>query len=176
LVEAGDTLGTPLGTAVGKTGIGANQDEMPFRPSWDQAKCLAAGTDANGGNDTGKWYDAASNLCLNGYPFPVTFDFSSQNIAVPAGGKVIWTVWYDTTNSGRFPLGALPCRTDNGGDPGCGYDSLNVADWTFTNAPNNDAYAGTDVDPAAQWIDRGTGLAPEAGNTGLRPDAQIITG
>jgi hypothetical protein len=162
----GDTVGALLGTAT-------NTGPFPFRPSADNVKCVNPGTDVNGGDDRGKWYNALANRCLNGFAFPVTFDFSSLNIDVPASGKVIWTVTYNTSNSGTTPFGNLTaCRI--AGDPGCGYDSLNVDDWTFANAP----YAGGDVNPDAQWIDRGLGggLAAETGHTGFTPDAQITTG
>jgi hypothetical protein len=162
----GDTVGALLGTAT-------NTGPFPFRPSADNVKCVNPGTDANSGDDRGKWYDAAANLCLNGLAFPVSFDFSSQNIAVPAGGKVIWTVIYNTSNSGTTPLGNLTtCRVT--GDPGCGYDSLNVDTWTYANAP----YAGTDSFPDLVFWDKGLGggLATDSGWTGFTPLAQITIG
>jgi hypothetical protein len=143
----------PDGSVDAQLGVDAvNNNPIPFRPSADNVKCVNPGTDANGGDDRGKWYNAAANLCMNSYPFLVSFDFSGQNITVPANDTVVWTVWYDTSNAGMFPLGNnTACRI--AGDPGCGYDSLNVGSWTFANAP----YAGTDVVPAEAWVDDGLG-------------------
>jgi hypothetical protein len=148
-------------------GEAVNNDPIPYRPSADPVKCTDPGTDSNQGDDTGKWYNAAADLCQNGYQFNVTFDFSS--IAVPAGGTVIWTVTYNTSNSGINPLGnGTTCRI--AGTPGCGYDSLNVGTWTYPNAE----YAGTDVDDAQAWVDMGGGLIADTDDyTTIKPLAKI---
>jgi hypothetical protein len=156
----------PDGTADQLLGTAVNNDAIPYRPSADNTNCVEVGTDSNGGDDRGKWYNVAADLCQNGYQFNVTFDLSGIN--VPAGGTVIWTVTFNTSNSGINPLGnATACRI--AGNPGCGYDSLNVGSWTFANAE----YAGTDVVDDEAWVDMGSGLTAASGYTNFKPLAKI---
>jgi hypothetical protein len=54
-----------VGTEIATSTFGGS---IPFRPSADGTLCTNPGTDANGGNDEGKFYDAAANLCLNALP------------------------------------------------------------------------------------------------------------
>ena len=158
-VNPDGTPGPLLGTAV-------NGDPIPYRPSADPVNCTTPGTDSDGGDDAGKWYNAAADLCHNGYQFNVTFDLSG--IAVPAGGTVIWTVTFNTSNSGINPLGnTTACRVT--ANPGCGYDSLNVGIWTFANAE----YAGTDVEDDEAWVDMGSGLTAASGYANYKPLAKI---
>jgi hypothetical protein len=65
------------------------QDEMPFRPSWNQAKCVNRARTQTA--TTWGVVRRGPNWSSTATP-PVTFDFSSENIVVPADGKVIWTV------------------------------------------------------------------------------------
>jgi hypothetical protein len=148
---------------------------IPFRPTADSTHCQNPGIDANGGNDVGKWYDTAANLCLNSYPVQITFTFPTD---VQAPSQVIWTVSFNTSGFGYSPFGdSTTCATSGNpaGNPGCGYDSLNVGSWAYTNAP----YSGTDLD--ADQAFRSTGqppspLAVESGWTGFTPLAEITIG
>ena len=158
-VDGSGNPGSLLGEAV-------NNGAIPYRPSADPVNCLDSGTDSNGGDDSGKWYNAAADLCHNGYQFNVSFDFG--NIAVSPNQTVIWTVTFNTSNSGINPLGnATACRIS--GNPGCGYDSLNVGSWTFANAE----YAGTDVVDGEAWVDMGSGLSAATGYNPFKPLAEI---
>ena len=85
---------------------------IPFRPSKDDVHCT--------GDNAGKWYDAASSTCFNGFATPIQFAFTGT--LVPA--HVVVSVAYNTTDYGAAPIGPAPCSTSPGG---CGYDSLNVA-------------------------------------------------
>lgn len=86
---------------------------IPYRPSSDPAQCP----------DGQSWYDPATAACYDGLDTTVTFDFSSQSVALP--GKVIYGISYDTTHYGPNPVGAsAPCYSTSAG---CGYDSLNIA-------------------------------------------------
>jgi hypothetical protein len=160
-----DTSGNLLATSDPYTGT------IPFRPSTDNVKCTNPGTDANQGDDTGKWYDAAANLCLNAVPVQIPFTFSTP---VVAPSQVIWTVSFNTSGFGQSPFGnGTPCATNV--DPGCGYDSLNVGAWTYTNAP----YSGTDLNADELWHSTGNPpgqLVVESGQTGRTPLAKITIG
>jgi hypothetical protein len=136
---------------------------IPFRPSADGTNCT--------GSDAGKWFDAAANQCLNGYPVNLTFTFPT---AVQAPSEVIWTVSFNTSGFGDTPFGyGTACASS--GNPGCGYDSLNVGAWTYTNAP----YSGTDLN--ADELFHSTGnppntLAVQSGQAGRTPLAKITIG
>jgi hypothetical protein len=143
-----------------------NTDPIPYRPSADPT-CTGA--------DLGKFRNAGG-FCVNSLSHLVTFDFGS-GVAIPDDDKVIWTVTFNTSNSGYHPFGnQTTCRTQNGGDPGCGYDSLNVGALTYGNAP----YAGSDLSlDDVIWNQTAApiaGLAPTSGWTGNAPLAQITTG
>jgi hypothetical protein len=84
---------------------------IPFRPSADPTHCT--------GTNLGKWYDAASATCFNGFATPVAFHLTAS---LPA--NVVISVAYNTTHSGYAPYGeSTACYGTSGG---CGYDSLNV--------------------------------------------------
>lgn len=86
---------------------------IPFRPSADNVHCTGA--------DLGKWYQASSGTCFNGYATPIKFNFTGS--LFPA--HVVVSVAYNTTHYGAAPIGeSAACYTSAGG---CGYDSLNVA-------------------------------------------------
>ncbi len=146
--------------------------EVPFRPSADPTNCPGEAPEAEDGS---QWFDSVSGLCLSSVSELVTFEFASG--AVPADGKVIWTVAFNTTNYGYSPIGVQTCNTEPAGNvggtpPGCGYDSLNVGVKTYSNAP----YAGQDVsadDAYRAYAGNGNELSVEAGWTGFTPLAQI---
>jgi hypothetical protein len=72
----------------------------------------------------------------------ITFPFGGT---VSAPSQVIWTVSFNTSTWGYSPIGPASCSpviTTPPSDPGCGYDSLNVGAWAYTNAP----YSGADLD------------------------------
>ena len=77
-VASGDAVGSQITSA---TYAGT----IPFRPSANPVKCTNPGTDANGGDDRGKWYDAAANLCLNALPVQITFTFPPGHPAPKPG-------------------------------------------------------------------------------------------
>jgi hypothetical protein len=85
---------------------------IPYRPSADATHCT--------GGDAGKWYQASTSTCFNGYAWPITFDLTG--VSLP--DNVILTVAYNTSHYGYAPKGDhTACYTSSGG---CGYDSLNV--------------------------------------------------
>jgi hypothetical protein len=95
---------------------------IPYRPSADLINCTGnlAGAYPNPG-DTGKWYDASTQTCFNGYATDITFNLG--NLTVP--DSVIFGIAYNTSHYGYAPIGELAaCYASSGG---CGYDSLNVA-------------------------------------------------
>jgi hypothetical protein len=139
-VESGNEVGPLLGAAR-YTGT------FPYRPSANNAKCTGA--------NAGKWFNEEMEppTCRNSYGKLIPFDFSGQTAAkVPADKQVIWTVSFNTSNSGYFPLGNnTACRES--GNPGCGYDSLNVgADSTYVGAP----YVGSDMETSTLYYKRTT--------------------
>jgi len=120
---------------------------IPFRPS---ASINCVGTDA------GKWYQASSATCFNGYATTITFNLTGLGIVVP--NQVIFGIEYNTTHYGNPAIGeSAPCYTSLGG---CGYDSLNVlttADppTVGVNPAPSDAYFSTLT--AANYCDGGAG-------------------
>ncbi|WP_294178601.1 hypothetical protein [uncultured Schumannella sp.] len=92
--------------------------DVLYRPSASPSEC-----------SDGRWFDAASGSCSNGFAFAVPFDFSALGVTLP--DRVVVSVAYSTQSYGAAPLGS--------GGP---YNSLNVG--LATVAP----LAGTDVDPA----------------------------
>ena len=105
-VEADDSPGAILATKT-KT------FEIPFRPSADLVNCT-------GGNE-GKWFDAGSSTCFNGFATPISFNLAGSGVTLPS--KLIATIAFNTSHHGYSPLGELACFSESGG---CGYDSLNV--------------------------------------------------
>jgi hypothetical protein len=149
----GDLLGTVTRTLT-----------FPYRPS-GSANCPADASTVHGS----KWFNPASGICQNQLPSVQTFDFSSLNIAVPAERQVIWTVAFNTSNSGYAPLGTQSCSSTSGG---CAYDALNVGAKTNVNAP----FAGRDVDSDVAFLSSGTtALESQTGWTGYTPEGEIIT-
>jgi hypothetical protein len=167
-VGSGNTVGSEIATSADFGGT------IPFRPSADSLNCQNPGIDANGGNDVGKWYDSAANLCLNSVPVQITFTLP----AVQAPSQVIWTVSFNTSGFGSSPFGdSTTCATSGSpaGNPGCGYDSLNVGAWAYTNAP----YSGTDLDADLAFRSTGNPAGPltvESGWAGFTPLAEIKIG
>lgn len=161
-VEAGGKVGKQIGLAT-------NNEPIPYRPSADKEKC-SGGADGEQQNDS-MWFNNVTGTCVRSRTVLIPFDFSAGlEGEVPADGKVIWTVTFNTTHYGYNPIGeAAKCFTEDGG---CGYDSLNVG--TKSYAP--DAFAGEDVNSDGVFITRTPGtLGEELGWTGYRPLAQITT-
>ena len=121
---------------------------IPFRPSADPVNCPATPT---------KWYSTADHSCYNGFATPITFDFSSQHVSLPA--KVIYGISYNTTHYGATPIGeTASCYTSSGG---CGYDSLNVG------AESTTPTVGTDDDPNGVFLNSSSaGSYCDGGTTG----------
>jgi uncharacterized protein YodC (DUF2158 family) len=108
---------------------------IQYRPSANNEKCTGA--------DAGKWWNPDGNggvgACQNSIAQLLTFDFSTLPAPVTLPDNVVWTVAYNTSQSGYTPVGTgTACFTSDGG---CGYDSLNVGVKSYSGAP----YAGTDV-------------------------------
>jgi hypothetical protein len=103
---------------------------IPYRPSADTVNCTG-----------GRWYDADSGICFNGFAVPVVFEFD-RTVVLP--NDVIWSIAYNTSHHGHAPLGELACFGESGG---CGYDSLNVG------AQDLGATVGTDSDPDGAYAD-----------------------
>jgi hypothetical protein len=137
-VGAGNSVGPLLGSVT-------QTFAHPYRPSADPA-CTG-----------GRWLDAASNTCFNGYAYNITFDLSGLNL--PATGQVIYSIAYNTSNYGDPPIGNQPCSATAAG---CPYDSLNVAladpaiyNSVGTNPAPADAYFDTLT--SAWYCDGGAG-------------------
>jgi hypothetical protein len=160
---------------------------IPYRPT---ANPTCPADLVNGIPAGARWFNPLANgglgACQNSISTVLTFTF-------PAGttlpDNVIWTVQYNTSNSGYDPI-TLPlqsCNVNNNNNPGCPYDSLNVGTVNFPNAP----YAGNDVDNNVVFLSWNTGGYPNSGGTavplqstttiltdsvtGLRPLAAITT-
>jgi hypothetical protein len=106
-VEANGAVGAKVGPAITKT------FKMPYRPSEDDAECVAKGYEA------GTWYDASTNACYHGMAFPITF-----KARVELRPREILSVSYNTSTHGPSPVGTAACSSTSAG---CYYDSLNVA-------------------------------------------------
>lgn len=157
---AGNAPGSLIGTLTQTFAI-------PFRPSADNVHCTGA--------DAGKWFDAASSTCFNGFATNVTFDLTSQHLTLP--NQVIFGVAYNTSHFGYAPIGeSQPCYTSSAG---CGYDSLNVgvADPAISNSVGsnpapNDAYQYTQYDSCTNGAIMPFGL--DAGCwTGFKPSVRF---
>jgi hypothetical protein len=81
---------------------------IPYRPSADAVYCLAVGTDSNGGNDLGKWYNLADNTCYNGLATNIVFTFAGETLPNTA----IFGITFNTDNHGYSPLGGSGSPTD----------------------------------------------------------------
>jgi hypothetical protein len=106
-VEANGAVGAKVGPSITKT------FKMPYRPTKDDAECLAKGYAA------GTWYDAATDACYHGMAFPITF-----KTRIELRQREIIAVSYNTSTHGPSPVGTAACSTTS---EGCYYDSLNVA-------------------------------------------------
>jgi hypothetical protein len=152
-------LTTPIAT------VTQNPVIIPFRPSADATNCT--------GSDGGKWFDPVSGVCNNSLSVPITFTFP-PGTTFTNGQHVVWTVAFNTTHYGYTPIGeSTTCFMS--GNPGCGYDSLNVGAKSFPNAP----YAGTDVavdEAFRSWAGSGNVLASETGWALNRPLGEITLG
>lgn len=90
--------------------------DIPYRPTSTPAQC---------GSDNQVWYSSKDQKCYHGIAMPVTVDFSSSQLPIPAPANIIVTVAYNTTSYGPSPIG--PSATCYGTPAGCPYDSLNIA-------------------------------------------------
>jgi hypothetical protein len=106
-VGPGNTVGAKIGSVT-------RTFSLPYRPSKNDAVCVAKGYEA------GTWYDAATNHCYHGMAFAISF----KPVHVELRQQVIVTVSYNTTDHGPSPVGSAACSSTSGG---CYYDSLNVA-------------------------------------------------
>jgi uncharacterized protein YjdB len=112
---------------------------IPYRPSADPTNCPTS---------QAKWFNpfnitSPGGKCEGGISTVLTFTFSTP-VTLP--DQVLWTVAFNTTHYGPMPIGeGAACSSSASG---CAYDSLNVGDETYANAP----YAGTDIDPNGVFI------------------------
>jgi hypothetical protein len=153
-----DASGLPTGIALGTTTL---SEQIPFRPNADPTGCPLTPT---------KWFNPLApggGACQNSIATKLTFDFSSQNVTLPADGKVVWTVAFNTSTSGYVPQGAQtppcalpPATATTTVCPLNPADSLNVGDKTY---PLPAPYAGTSL------FDTNGGLA--VGSKGQLPSA-----
>jgi hypothetical protein len=156
-IYAADTSGLPTGSPLATTG--PVDEQIPFRPNADPTHCSATPT---------KWFNPLApggGACQNSIATKLTFDFSGQNVTLPADGKVVWTVAFNTSTSGYSPQGAQtpPCTLPAATTTVCPLnpaDSLNVGDNTY---PPPAPYAGTSL------FDTNGGLA--VGSKGQPPSA-----
>jgi hypothetical protein len=145
---------------------------VPYRPSKDDTNCTNPGTDSNGGNDLGKWYNAGDDTCYNGYTFPITFDLTSLNTTVP--DEVIVSIAFNTTDYGPSPIGSQACDTPS---TGCGYDALNVG---LSSVPGNVSF-GTNPAPNDAYMEAhvggsGTGYCTNTDLDTFRLDGSCYNG
>jgi hypothetical protein len=138
-VYAADINGLPTGSPFATT----VDVLVPFRPNADPTNCPSTPT---------KWFNPLApggGACQNSIATKVTFDFSGQNVTLPADGKVVWTVAFNTSTSGYSPQGATtppcalpPATATTTVCPLNPADSLNVGDKTY---PAPAPYAGTSL-------------------------------
>jgi hypothetical protein len=152
-------LTTPIATVT-------TTQTIPYRPSADPS-CPAVGSS----NVVGAaWQNpqAPGGQCQNSIGKVLTFNFPNV-ITLPS--QVVWTVAFNTSDYGASPQGTQACTGTSGG---CPYDSLNVGDKSYPNAP----YAGTDPSEDTVYLSQGNpagSLQAQAGWTGFRPLGEIIT-
>ena len=111
--------------------------KMPYRPSANFANC-------NGAN-AGKWYSKANNACYNGKAFSISIGLKVAKLPE----KAIISVAYNTSDYGVEPQKAACQATE----PGCPYDSLNVA---VREAGEGGPTVGSDPAPADTYINSTT--------------------
>ena len=99
---------------------------------------------ANPGGNGQQWYSPAENRCYHGLAVPITFDFTSQAVALPS--EISVGVSFNTTDAGPTPLGQKQCRTSTAG---CPYDSLNVSTYgdVFSNFDGALPLVSSVIDP-----------------------------
>ncbi len=137
-VDAGNQVGSLIASVTQTFAI-------PYRPSADNINCTG-----------GRWYDASSNTCFNGYANLITFNLTGMGIVVP--NQAIYSIAYNTTHYGNPAIGeSAPCYSESGG---CGYDALNVlisdeAPTVGVNPAPTDAYFSTLT--ATNYCDGGVG-------------------
>jgi hypothetical protein len=84
--------------------------QVPYRPSSDNVRCTG-----------GRWFDGPQG-CFNGLAANITFNFSSQQLALP--DTAVFGITYNTSHYGPHPIGQSPaCYSSSAG---CPYDSLNI--------------------------------------------------
>jgi hypothetical protein len=157
-IYAAGTDGLPTGSPLATMTV---PEQIPFRPNADSTNCPLTPT---------KWFNPLApggGACQNSMATKLTFDFSGQNVALPADGKVVWTVAFNTSTSGYSPQGAQtpactlpPATATTTACPLNPADSLNVGDNTY---PPPAPYAGTSL------FDTNGGLA--VGSKGQLPSA-----
>ena len=138
-IYAAGVDGLPTGGPLATTTVDA---QIPFRPNADPTGCPSTPT---------KWFNPLApggGACQNSIATKLTFDLSGQG-ALPADGKVVWTVAFNTSTWGYSPQGtqtppcALPAATATTTVcPENPADSLNVGDKTY---PAPAPYAGTSL-------------------------------
>jgi hypothetical protein len=104
----------PSNSVGAKIGSATKTFALPYRPTENDAECVAKGYEA------GTWYDATSGKCSHGMAF--TLRFQLKHLTLPQ--KAIISLSYNTTTHGPTPVGSTACNSTSGG---CYYDSLNVA-------------------------------------------------
>lgn len=167
-VYAAGSNGLPQ-SLIASTSVNA---EIPFRPNADATSCPATPT---------KWFNPLApggGACQNSIATKLTFDFLGQSL--PADGKVVWTVAFNTSTSGYDPVGPstpdctlLVCPLNPA-------DSLNVGDKTY---PTPAPYAGTSLFDTNGGLAVGSkgqdpllqGLGFYTPDDGGRPLGEIIT-
>lgn len=108
---------TPAPTSATSLGTITKTFAIPYRPSATPSLCPGA--------LYAPWYDFRDKICYNGFAVPVSVDFSTYGIAIPANSRIIVTAAYNTSLFGPEPVGTSnPCNSTT---EGCFYDSLNVS-------------------------------------------------
>jgi hypothetical protein len=139
-IYAAGTGGQPTGSLLATMTV---DEQIPFRPNADPTNCPSTPT---------KWFNPLApggGACQNSIATKLTFDFSGQSVTLPADGKVVWTVAFNTSTSGYSPQGAQtplcalpPATATTTVCPLNPADSLNVGDKTY---PPPAPYAGTSL-------------------------------
>jgi len=124
--------------------------KIPYRPSTTP---VCNGTEKNGPEEKGGWYDTKESVCDEGVAAKVTENLKATDLPQ----KMIVAISYDTTSYGSAPVGEKPCDKE---PQGCPYDSLNVGVYdgvtigsyplpedAFVNSAYSFAYDGSGVTP-----------------------------
>jgi hypothetical protein len=111
---------------------------ISYRPSSTPSLC-------NGDGST--WYSKKDKACYHGIAVELMANFTNQHITVPANGKIIVTVAFNTTHYGYSPIGeSAPCYHTSAG---CPYDSLNISTDT---TDGNFQFIGGPLDPNGIFV------------------------